>query len=72
MRIMDTVYSFPTILLALGIVSVLGRGLDMIIIAISISGIPPIARIVRGQVLAVRETEYIQSARSSGRVMSGS
>ena len=66
MRIMDTVYSFPTILLALGIVAVLGRGLDMIIIAISISGIPPIARIVRGQVLAVRETEYIQSARSSG------
>lgn len=66
MRIMDTIYSFPTILLALGIVAVMGRGLDMIIIAISISGIPPIARIVRGQALAVRETEYIQSARSSG------
>lgn len=66
MRIIDTVYSFPTILLALGIVAVLGRGLDMIIIAISISGIPPIARLVRAQTLAIRELEYIQSARSVG------
>ncbi len=66
MRVMDAIYSFPTILLALGIVAVLGRSLNMIIIAISISGIPPIARLVRGQALAVRETEYVQGARSSG------
>ncbi|MBE0608013.1 MAG: ABC transporter permease [Dehalococcoidia bacterium] len=66
MRIMDTIYAFPTILLTLGLVAVLGRGLDKIIIAIAIWGIPGIARLVRAQALAVRETDYILAARAVG------
>lgn len=66
MRLMDTIYSFPTILLALAIVAVLGRGLDKVIIAIAIWGVPAITRLVRAETLAARETDYVQAAHAVG------
>ncbi|SMF91937.1 peptide/nickel transport system permease protein [Paenibacillus uliginis N3/975] len=66
MRITDVMLAFPGILLALAIVSVLGKSLFNVIIAVSIFSIPTFARIVRGSTLAVRKLEYIDAMRSLG------
>jgi len=66
MRIMDIVLAFPSLLLAIAFMSALGRGLDKAVIAISIVTIPEYARIVRGCVLSVRESEYVQAAKAIG------
>jgi peptide/nickel transport system permease protein len=66
MRIMDGMMAFPFILLAIVLMTVLGQGLVNVIIAIGISNIPGFARVVRGQVLSVKESEYIEVTRSLG------
>ncbi|SFC18107.1 nickel transporter permease [Clostridium uliginosum] len=66
MRIMDIILAFPSLLLAIAFMSALGKGLDKAVIAISIVTIPEYARIVRGCVLSVRESEYIQAAKAIG------
>ncbi|KKO54855.1 nickel transporter permease [Paenibacillus sp. DMB20] len=66
MRITDIMLAFPGLLLALAIVSVLGKSLFNVIIAVSIFSIPTFARIVRGSTLAVRKLEYIDAMRSLG------
>ena len=66
MRVMDGLLAFPTLVLALAIVAVLGPSLVNAIIAISIVNTPGFARLVRGQVLVVRELEYVQAARALG------
>jgi peptide/nickel transport system permease protein/oligopeptide transport system permease protein len=66
MRIMDIVLAFPSLLLAIAFMSALGKGLDKAVIAISIVTIPEYARIVRGCVLSVRESEYVQAAKAIG------
>lgn len=66
MRFMDIMLAFPSLLLAIAFMSVLGRGIQNAIIAISIVTIPEYARIVRGSVLSVKENEYIQAARVIG------
>lgn len=66
MRLMDIMLAFPSLLLAIAFMSVLGRGIDKAIIAISIVTIPQYARIVRGSVLSVKENEYVQAARAIG------
>jgi peptide/nickel transport system permease protein len=66
MRIMDGMMAFPFILLAIVLMTVLGQGLYNVIIAIGISNIPGFARVVRGQVLNVKEAEYIEVTRSLG------
>ncbi|WP_078550470.1 ABC transporter permease [Litchfieldia alkalitelluris] len=66
MRIMDGMMAFPFILLAIVLMTVLGQGLVNVIIAIGISNIPGFARVVRGQVLNVKEAEYIEVTRSLG------
>lgn len=66
MRLMDGMMAFPFILLAIVLMTVLGQGLVNVIIAIGISNIPGFARVVRGQVLTVKETEYIEVTRSLG------
>lgn len=66
MRIMDILLAFPGILLALAIVSVLGKSLVNVIIAVGIFSIPAFARIVRGATLAVRKLEYIDAMRALG------
>ncbi|OLN33915.1 ABC transporter permease [Desulfosporosinus metallidurans] len=66
MRFTDILLAFPSILLAIAIMTGLGRGVGNAMIAIGIVGIPVYARIVRGQVLAVRSQEYVEAAKSIG------
>lgn len=66
MSVMDIMLSFPSILLAIAFMTVLGRGLDKAVIAIGIVTVPHYARIVRGCVLSVKENVYVMAARSIG------
>jgi peptide/nickel transport system permease protein len=66
MRIMDALMAFPMILLALMIAAILGGGLENVIIALAVSLMPGYARLMCGQVLVVKESDYILAARSMG------
>jgi len=66
MRIVDILFSFPGLLLAIVIVAVIGQGLDKAMIAIGIVYSPQMARIIRGSVLYVKETEYIEAQKAIG------
>lgn len=66
MRLMDIVFSFPAILLAIAVVAVRGPGLVNAMIAIGIVYMPIFARIARGSVLTVRQEVYVRAARSLG------
>ncbi|WP_260471956.1 nickel transporter permease [Bacillus sp. HMF5848] len=66
MRFIDILMAFPSILLAIAMVAVLGPGLTNTMIAVGIVGVPHFARIVRSSVLSVKETEYIEAARAVG------
>jgi peptide/nickel transport system permease protein len=66
MRIIDGMLAFPTLILALGIITVLGPNLFNAMLAIAITNVPDFARLVRGQVLLVREQDFIQAARAMG------
>ena len=66
MRIMDAFMAFPGILLALGIMAVLGPSIGNIVIALSVVYTPNVARIVRSSVLTIRELDYIEAARAVG------
>jgi ABC-type dipeptide/oligopeptide/nickel transport systems, permease components len=62
MRVMDTMMAFPTILLALLFVTILGVGLNSAIIAVGIASIPRFAMQVRGSVLSVKQEQFIEAA----------
>jgi len=66
MRIMDVLLAFPSLLLAIAIVTVLGPGLPNALLAIGIVSIPSYARVVRASVLSVREMEYVNATRALG------
>jgi peptide/nickel transport system permease protein len=66
MRAVDMLMAFPSILLALAIVSALGSGLLNTMIAIGISAIPRFTRIMRASVLALKTQEFIEAARAAG------
>lgn len=66
MQFIDVLLAFPGFLLALAAVSVLGTGINNVMIAVGISLIPSFARIVRGSTLTVREMTYVESARVIG------
>ena len=66
MRLMDVVLSFPSILLAIVIVSVLGPSLPNAMLAVGVVFIPQIARVVRSAVISVRERDYIEAERALG------
>ncbi|HLG27693.1 MAG TPA: ABC transporter permease, partial [Paenisporosarcina sp.] len=66
MRVVDLLFSFPGILLAMLIIAVLGTSLVNVAIAISIWSIPTCARIVRGSVLSIKQKEYIMAMKSLG------
>jgi peptide/nickel transport system permease protein len=65
-RVMDVLLAFPGILLAIALVAVLGPSLANVVLALTIIGWVGYARLVRGQVLKVRELEYVQAARALG------
>ena len=64
--LMDSLYSFPGLILAISIAAVLGPGIGNIIVAIAVLYIPTYYRIVRGQTLSVKEELYVEAARSLG------
>jgi peptide/nickel transport system permease protein len=66
MRVMDVLFSFPSILLAILIVSIWGAGFRSIIIAIALVQTPIFARIVRASTLALKQVEYVQAAVAAG------
>jgi peptide/nickel transport system permease protein len=66
MRFVDMLLAFPGLLLALGVVALLGPGISNVIIAVGISGISGYARTIRGCVLSAREEVYVEAARSVG------
>lgn len=66
MRITDMFLAFPILILALAIAATLGPGLTSAIIALAVGYWPIYARLLRGQVLSLREREYVEAARSLG------
>jgi peptide/nickel transport system permease protein len=66
MRIMDVVFAFPSILLALAITAVLGPSLNNAVLAIAVVNLPVFARIARAQTLVVRELEFVEAKRALG------
>jgi len=66
MRFMDVLLAFPSLLLAIAIVTVLGPGLINALLAIGIVSIPSYARVVRASVLSVREMDYVSASRALG------
>src|SRR5690606_36177123 len=64
--VMDSLYSFPGLILAIAITSVLGPGIFNVIVAIATLYVPTYYRIVRGQTLAVKEELYVEAAESLG------
>ena len=66
MRICDVLFAFPGILLAIGIVAILGNGMTNVIIAVAIFSIPAFARLVRGNTLSLKQLTYIEATRSIG------
>ena len=66
MRVMDVILGFPSLLLAIAIVSVLGPGLRNALIAIAVVTIPAYARVMRAQVLSIKESDYVAASRALG------
>ncbi len=66
MRIADVLFAFPGILLAIGIVAVLGGGMINVVAAVAIFSIPAFARLVRGNVLTLKNLTYVEAAKSLG------
>ena len=66
MRLIDILLAFPSILLAIAMVAVIGPGLDNVMVAISIVMIPQYARLVRASVLLIRELPFVEAAQALG------
>ncbi len=71
MRLVDILLAFPWLLLAIGIMAILGPGIVNVAVAVTIVYIPVFARIVRGSVISIREKEYVEAARAIGRPDAG-
>ena len=65
-RLMDVLFAFPVIILALAVVAILGTGAGNVILAIATPMVPRCARVVRSSALAAREMPYVDAARASG------
>jgi glutathione transport system permease protein len=66
MRISDVLFAFPGILLAIGVVAILGNGMINVVCAVAIFSIPAFARLVRGNTLTLKHLTYIEAAKSIG------
>jgi peptide/nickel transport system permease protein len=66
MRVMDALYAFPVIFLAIATMTVVGFGVANVIAAVAVGFIAPFARVTRGDVLAVKEEPFIEAARLAG------
>ena len=66
MRVMDGLMAFPAIVLAIALMASLGPSVLNVVIAIAVVYSPRVARVVRGSVLVIRETAYVEAARALG------
>jgi ABC-type dipeptide/oligopeptide/nickel transport system permease subunit len=66
MRVMDGLFAFPIIILAVAMMAVMGFGVKNVIIAVAVGFVAPFARVTRADVLAVKEEPYIEAARLAG------
>jgi ABC-type dipeptide/oligopeptide/nickel transport system permease subunit len=66
MRVMDGLFAFPVIFLAIATMAILGFGVTNVVVAVAIGFVPSFARVTRGDVLAVKEEPYIEAARLGG------
>ncbi len=66
MRISDVLLAFPGILLALGVVAILGSSMTNVVVAVAVFSIPAFARLVRGNTLVLKQMTYIEAAKSIG------
>ena len=66
MRLMDIMLAIPGLLLAIGIVAVLGPGITQIMVAVGVTQIPIFARLLRGSILAQKENDFVLAARAVG------
>src|SRR5262249_6674418 len=62
----DVMLAFPYVVLALGLGIILGPGLETVIIALAVAGMPSLILVVRGQTLALREADYVPAAIATG------
>ncbi|MBI4277607.1 MAG: ABC transporter permease [Armatimonadetes bacterium] len=65
-RMTDILLAFPGILLALTLISVLGIGIENVIVSVGVGAVPVYVRLVRGTVLTIRELDYVEAARAIG------
>jgi peptide/nickel transport system permease protein len=66
MRVVDTIMAFPAFILAMGITAALGNATTNVVLAIAITHVPIYTRLIRSEMLRVRETEYAEAARTVG------
>jgi peptide/nickel transport system permease protein len=66
MRTMDVMLAFPGLLIAIAVISVLGRGLSNLILAIGLASIPVFTRLVHSAFISLRQEEYVSAARAIG------
>lgn len=66
MRISDVLLAFPGMLLAIGVVAVMGSSMANVIIAVAVFSVPAFARLVRGNTLALKQMTYVEAVRSVG------
>ncbi len=66
MRVLDVFFAFPTILLAIALIAVLGSGTSVLIIAVGTIYVPYIARVVRGSAITLKEELFVEGARARG------
>ena len=66
MRITDVFIAFPSLLLALAIIAIWGTGLEKVVLALSIAGWPQFARLVRGEVLSLKQRTFVEAGRALG------
>ena len=66
MRAADVVLAFPTLLIVLALVAISGQSLGDIVLAIALTGWPPVARLVRASLISLREQDHVAAARATG------
>ncbi|NIW16296.1 ABC transporter permease subunit [Candidatus Bathyarchaeota archaeon] len=66
MRITDVMFAFPALILAMALVTAFGPSLDSVVKALIIVGWPSYARVIRGEVISVKENDYIEAAKAVG------
>src|SRR5690606_2835871 len=66
MRVSDVLLAFPGMLLAIGVVAILGSSMANVIVAVAVFSVPAFARLVRGNTLAIKQMTYVEAVRSVG------